>query len=141
MKPSVQAMLDNSKLTLDELIDYVQIQYNYGVPLYKLAKYLGTSVSSLQRFCKFYNIKINSREEQLVKLHKITKGRKWTNKDACKNVSEGVKKSYKNDPNLSKLRAEVNTKRWNEWDEDKRTQVVSNGLIAMRKNLKNKYSK
>lgn len=132
MRPSIKIMLANSKLTLSELIEYVQTQYDNGVALHRLAKYLGVSTPSVQRFCKEYNIKIKTKEEQLNDLHNKTRGRKWTDEQAKKNVSIGVKKSY--DDKLRNERAKSNKQRWDNWSESKRKQVVMNGLVVMHKN-------
>ena len=134
MKPSVESMLKNSKLSLEELIDYIRTQYNNGTKLHKLAEYLGVSVSSVQRFCKEYNIKIKTKEEQLNDLHNTTRGRKWTDEKAKSNVSIGVKNSY--DEQLRNKRSESNKRRWQSWSKDKRKQVVMNGLVVMHKNYR-----
>lgn len=131
MKPSCTKMMQNSCFNLEELIEYIEKSYNSGSSLNKIASCLGVSLSTIRRFCKDHDIKTRTKKEQLEDLHKATKGRKWTNEQAKKNVSIAVKKSY--DEELRKSRSESNKNRWKEWDKEKRKQVVSNGLVAMHK--------
>lgn len=136
MKPSFIKMLDNSCLNLKELKEYIRVANESGTKADDIAKHLGVSVSSLRRFCRTYNVKIRNKEEQLNDLHKTLKGRKWTNEEAKKNVSEAVKKSYTKE--LRESRSNSNRQRWKNWDESKRKQVVMNGLVKMHKSRHSK---
>lgn len=131
-KPIYSKMLRNSCLTKEGLKTYISTQYNNGKTLEEISKFLGVSKSSVDRFCRYSGIKLRTKEEQLSDLHKELKGRKWTNEEAKKNVSVGVKNSYNDE--LRKSRSESNKNRWQSLDENKRFQVVSNGLVSMHRN-------
>lgn len=130
-KPIYSKMLRNSCMNKEELKEYITVQYWNGKTLEEIGKFLGVSKSSVDRFCRYSKIKLRTHDEQLKDLHKELKGRTWVNEEAKKNVSIGVKNSYNSD--LRRSRSESNKNRWANWNEDKRKQVVSNGLVSMHK--------
>ena len=60
-----------------------------------------------------------------------TRGRKWTNEQAKKNVSEGVKRSYDVVDGLREKRSKDNVRVWNEMTEDEKENRYKPGLLVM----------
>lgn len=138
-RPVFDKMLYNSCLDKRQLCEYIHTQYWKGIPLKDIAKHLGVSTSSVMRFCKYCGVEIRNKQQAIREVHNKIRGRKWTNEEARKNVSEGVKKSYTKE--LRQSRSNSNSARWQSWDDKKRKSVVMNGLNAMHKVRHNKRSR
>ena len=83
------------------------------------------SAPTLYRYM-FKHSFVRTHEEQLKDLKNLNTGRKWS-KEARKNVSDGVKKSY-NNPELRKKRSEINKRIWSEMTKEEKQKRVANGL-------------
>ena len=109
------------------LEDYFILRYyRDDVNCETIAKELEISASSVRRIMNELGIGIRNKKLVMKRLHNYTKGRKWTNEQAKKNVSEGVKQSYDAVEGLRELRAEVFRKAK---DEHKNEQNI--GLLVM----------
>ena len=91
-----------------------------------IGKELGISGSSVRRIMNELGIELRNKNQVMKRLHAKTKGRKWTNEQAKKNVSEGVKRSYDVIDGLKELRAETFRKAK---EEHKNNQNI--GLLVM----------
>ena len=99
--------LRNKVLPLS-LEDYFVIRYyKDDVNCEKIGEELGISGSSTRRIMKELGLPLRNKRQVMKRLHAKTKGRKWTNEQARKNVSEGVKRSYDVIEGLRELRAET----------------------------------
>ena len=109
------------------LSDYFTIKYyQEKMTCEQIGEELGISGSSVRRYMKFVGVDLRNREQCMKRLHDYTRGRKWTNEQAKKNVSEGVKRSYDVIDGLRELRAETFRKAKEEHKNDQNV-----GLLVM----------
>lgn len=88
------------------------------------------SPSTISRYLKKIGV-LRTREQQLEDLHKILKGRTWT-EETKRHVSEGVKRSYRN-VELRKKRSEDNKRIWSGMSEEEKKARYMKGLRQMLK--------
>lgn len=90
------------------LEDYFVLRYyRDDVNCETIGKELGISGSSVRRIMNELGIDLRNRSLVMKRLHNKTRGRKWTNEQAKKNVSAGVKRSYEVIDGLREFRAET----------------------------------
>lgn len=90
------------------LEDYFVLRYyKDDVSCETIGKELGISGSSVRRIMNELGIELRNKSLVMKRLHNKTRGRKWTNEQAKKNVSEGVKRSYDVIDGLRELRADT----------------------------------
>lgn len=109
------------------LEDYFVLRYyKDDVNCETIGKELGISGSSVRRIMNELGIELRNKSLVMKRLHNKTRGRKWTNEQAKKNVSEGVKRSYDVVNGLRELRAETFRKAKEEHKNDQNI-----GLLVM----------
>ena len=114
------------------LSDYFTIKYyQEKMTCEQIGEELGISGSSIRRYMKFVGVDLRNRERCMKRLHDYTRGRKWTNEQAKKNVSEGVKRSYDVVDGLREKRSKDNVRVWNEMTEDEKENRYKPGLLVM----------
>lgn len=121
-----------AKVSPISLEDYFILRYyKDDVSCETIGQELGISGSSVRRIMNELGISLRNKNQVMKRLHAKTKGRKWTNEQAKKNVSEGVKRSYNVVDGLREKRSKDNIKVWNEMSEDEKENRYKPGLLAM----------
>ena len=105
--------------------------YKEDLSCEQIGNLLGISAASVRRYMKFVGVDLRNREQCMKRLHDYTRGRKWTNEQAKKNVSEGVKRSYDVVDGLREKRSKDNVRVWNEMTEDEKENRYKPGLLVM----------
>lgn len=114
------------------LYDYFTIKYyQEKLSCEQIGNELHISAASVRRYMKFVGVNLRSKEQCLKRLHNHTKGRKWTNQKAKKNISEGVKRSYDTIEGLRERRSKDNLRVWNEMSEEEKKSRYTPGLFVM----------
>ena len=127
------------KVSPISLEDYFVLRYyKDDVSCEDIGKELGISGSSARRIMNELGISLRNKRQTMKRLHNYTRGRKWDNEQAKRNVSEGVKRSYDVVKGLREFRAETFRKAK---EEHKNEQNV--GLLVMHasKRVKGKVMK
>ena len=114
------------------LEDYFVLRYyKDDVNCEMIGKELGISGSSVRRIMNELGIELRNKNQVMKRLHNKTRGRKWANEQAKKNVSEGVKRSYDVIDGLREKRSKDNVRVWNEMTEDEKENRYKPGLLVM----------
>lgn len=112
------------------LSDYFTIKYyKEKLSCEQIGKELNISAASVRRYMKFVGVSLRNKEQCLKKLHNYTRGRKWDNEQAKKNVSEGVKASYTQE--LKEQRSKDNIKCWDSMTTAEKKSRYEPGLQVM----------
>lgn len=120
------------KVAPTSLEDYFVLRYyKDDVNCETIGKELGISGSSVRRIMNELGIELRNKNQVMKRLHAKTKGRKWTNEQAKKNVSEGVKRSYDVIDGLREKRSKDNVRVWNEMTEEEKENRYKPGLLVM----------
>lgn len=96
----------------------------------EMGEFLGISATSCQRIMKRLGVRLRTKNEVMKRLHNYTRGRKWTNEQAKKNVAIGVKRSYENEE-LRKVRTRDNKRVWSQMTEEEKVSRYTPGLLTM----------
>lgn len=105
--------------------------YKEDLSCEQIGNLLGISTASVRRYMKFVGVGLRNKNQVMKRLHAKTKGRKWTNERAKKNVSEGVKRSYDVVDGLREKRSKDNIITWNKMAEDEKENRYKPGLLVM----------
>jgi len=128
---------DNIK-TLEKLVEPQSLSDFFTIKYYKedltceqIGSLLGVSGSSVRRYMKHVGVALRNKNQVMKRLHNYTRGRKWTNEQAKKNVSVGVKRSYEVIDGLREQRSKDNIQVWNGMKEEEKENRYKPGLLVM----------
>lgn len=114
------------------LKDFFTIKYyKEDLSCEQIGSLLGISAASIRRYMKFVGVDLRNKSQVMKRLHSYTKGRKWTNEQAKKNVSKGVKRSYDVVDGLRERRSRDNVKAWNKMSDEEKENRYKPGLLVM----------
>lgn len=105
--------------------------YKEDLSCEQIGNLLDISAASVRRYMKFIGAELRNKNQVMKRLHAKTKGRKWTNEQAKKNVSKGVKRSYDVVDGLREKRSNDNVRTWNEMTEEEKENRYKPGLLVM----------
>lgn len=138
VKDSRHRSFEDNVRKLEEIVKPQSLKDFFIIKYYKedlsceqIATLLGISSSSVKRYMKFVGVDLRNKDQVMKRLHAKTKGRKWTNEQAKRNVSEGVKRSYDVIDGLREKRSKDNVKVWNEMTEEEKENRYKPGLLVM----------
>lgn len=104
--------------------------YKEGMNYEEISSRLNVGSSSTISRCLFKWGVRRSKEDGLKITHKKTKGRTFSEKQK-KNLSEVIKRSYVNNPELRRIRSENNRRYWKSMTKEEKLARCSNGLKTM----------
>lgn len=105
--------------------------YKEDLSCEQIGSLLNISAASVRRYMKFVGVDLRNKKQVMKRLHNYTKGRKWTNEQAKKNVSKGVKRSYEVIDGLREQRSKDNIRAWNEMQDKEKENRYKPGLLVM----------